>query len=503
MRVEQKCLLIRADANTQLGTGHLMRSLAVAQAWQALGGQAIFMTVCDHDRLLERLRGEAFPVLELEETQPGQWSATLRMLGAYPDAWVLLDGYHFGPMYQQRIREAGHPLVVVDDTAHVDHYYADIVVNQNIYARELNYACEPDTRLVLGARYALLRREFCAWRSWRREIPPVARKVIVTLGGSDPHNLTLRAINALQQMQLDGLEAVVIAGASNPHFDLLEDAVQTSPTMQLVRNATNMPKLMAWADMAVSAGGSTCWELAFMGLPAVVMVSAKNQRRVAESLAASQTVRNLGWHSTVSASMLSDALYDLAHSKDGRSLMSRQGRELIDGKGSERVVNEMICDSTLRVRSARMGDMRRVFEWANDRLTRQMSFHSDPIPWKTHQAWFNRVIGDPKTRLMIVESHKEGRDTWCPIGQVRVDADGSVSISLDPAFRGRGLSLCALQKAIQYFQREWGGKRSLKAYIKPNNRASRTIFTEAGFEFVSEAVVANQSCLEYADGSEG
>ena len=92
----------------------------------------------------------------------------------------MLDGYHFRPSYQLRVKDSGHPLLVIDDMAHLDHYYADVVLNQNIHAEQLDYSCEPYARMLLGSRYVLLRREFWPWREWQREIPQVAHKVLVT-----------------------------------------------------------------------------------------------------------------------------------------------------------------------------------------------------------------------------------------------------------------------------------------------------------------------------------
>jgi UDP-2,4-diacetamido-2,4,6-trideoxy-beta-L-altropyranose hydrolase len=337
--------LVRADANAQMGTGHLMRCLALAQAWQAQGGEAIFVTACDSKGLRRRLRDEGFQVVELEKTypDPGDWEATSQALAAHPDAWVVLDGYHFDPAYQRRVKRAGHPLLVIDDMAHLDHYYADVVLNQNIHAAQLDYSCEPDTRLLLGTDYVLLRREFWPWRDWEREIPDVARKVLVTLGGGDPDNQTLKVIHALQQVNVDGLEATVVIGASNPHFEELESAIRHSSfDSRLVHNVSNMPKLMAWADVAVTAGGSTCWEIAFLGLPNILLVLADNQKGIAEKLGKASVARSLGWYGGVTSKRMAETLSNLVNDRKQRQQMSVNGQKLVDGKGGKRVVSTLV-----------------------------------------------------------------------------------------------------------------------------------------------------------------
>lgn len=339
-----KQLIIRADASTQIGTGHLMRCLALAQAWKDARGQVVFITACQNEGLLQRLREEKFDVHVLGHPYPdsSDWDYTKNILAACPSAWVVLDGYHFDEVYQQRFKEAGHRLLVIDDMAHLKHYYADIVLNQNLHAEQLHYPCEPYTRLLLGTRYVLLRREFLGWKDWKREIPEIARRVLVTLGGGDPENYTLKVIQALQKVDVSGLEATVVIGATNRHEDKLEKAVRKSSIpIRLVRNAENMPELMAWADVAVSAAGSTVWELMFMGVPAILVSVADNQKQIAESaetaaVAIHVNPKSAGWTKKIAEELQMSAL-----DAKVRSTFSYEGRSLVDGVGRTRIVQSI------------------------------------------------------------------------------------------------------------------------------------------------------------------
>jgi UDP-2,4-diacetamido-2,4,6-trideoxy-beta-L-altropyranose hydrolase len=345
MQFEGKSLFIRADANTHMGTGHLMRCLALAQGWKARGGRAMFITACESDSLRHRLSDEGFQVIMLERSypEPADWETTSQALAAHPGAWVVLDGYHFDPAYQCQIKEAGHRLLVIDDMAHLNHYYADVVLNQNINAERLRYSCEPYTRLLLGTRYVLLRAEFLAWQGWRREIPKVAHKVLVTLGGGDPNNVTLKVIQALQQLDVPGLKVRVIVGPANPHLQTLQQAVDFSRcSMQLLTAVTNVPELMAWADIAISAGGSTCWEIAFMGLPSYTIVLAENQVGVAEMLHKQGVSVNMGWFSSIDQTKMAQVVSDLIQDKQRRSYMSDQGRSIVPGLGTRYVVSTIL-----------------------------------------------------------------------------------------------------------------------------------------------------------------
>ena len=276
-------LVLRADASTQIGTGHFMRSLALA--WKDAGGEVKVITVCQSEGLLQRLREEEFGVHLLAHSypDPGDWACVKNILVAHPSTWVVLDGYQLDEAYQKKVKEVGHRLLVIDDMAHLKHYYADIVLNQNLPAEQLRYTCEPYTRLLLGTRYVLLRREFLAWRDWKRDIPEIAHRILVTLGGSDPDNHTLKVIQALQEVDIPGLEATVVIGPINPNSDVLEAAAtQSRIPVSLVRDANNMPELMARADVAVSGGGTTARELLFMETPALFLILANNQRHIVE-----------------------------------------------------------------------------------------------------------------------------------------------------------------------------------------------------------------------------
>jgi len=337
--LRDKRLIIRSDASTRIGTGHLMRCLALAQAWKDAGSQVTFITACQSEELLERLREEGFDLhrLACPYPDPGDWDYTQNVLTISPDAWVVLDGYHFDEVYQQRVKEGGQRLLVIDDMAHLKHYYADIVLNQNLHAEQLKYSCEPYTRLLLGTRYVLLRREFLAWRGWQREIPEIAKRVLVTLGGGDPENHTLKVIQALQKIDIHGLEATVLIGASNPHAKVLEATTRQSRVpIRLIQNARNMPELMAWADVAVSGGGSTVWELAFMGLPGIIVVLADNQRSIASELESAGVAVDLGWYAGATTADIRSSLAQLLAAEEARAEMGQRGQQVVDGRGVER-----------------------------------------------------------------------------------------------------------------------------------------------------------------------
>jgi len=344
-------LLVRADANPAMGSGHVMRCLALAQAWGGRGGPVWFLSRCNNATLRQQIQavGAKFLSLSPDASALLDMQSTLTLLAELKAAYVVLDGYNFDSDYQRAVRAGGCRLLVIDDTVRLTHYNADILLNQNLGAAQLKYDCNSDAVVLLGPEYALLRREFIYWRSRLHTVPETARKVLVTLGGSDPTNATLNVIQALRRLESSRLYIRVVAGPANPHIEELRDAAAAFPgTLELLSAVSDMAALMAWADLAISAAGSTCWELACMGLPAVSLVIAENQRGIAEELGAAGVVFNLGWHAEVSAERLANAVEGLLFSSFRRLRMSQKGRALVDGKGAERVVSALLQRNCVR-----------------------------------------------------------------------------------------------------------------------------------------------------------
>jgi len=331
-------LILRADASTQIGIGHFTRSLSLARAWQESGGRAVLISRCDSPDLLNRAATLVAEVVALEEGDRGI-DQVLAKVPRQPDAWVCLDGYDFGVEDQQRFKDEDINLLVIDDYVHAERYVADVILNQNLDSIDLSYPSEPDTELLLGTRYCLLSPEFRQWRGDVRVAPRLARRVLVSLGGSDPDNVTMKVVQALGLLTDFDLEATVVVGPSNPHFAALNDVLTAADRPhKLVRAAANMPELMHQADVAVSAGGATCWELAIMGVPFATLTIADNQRPNAANLDAANVSMSIGWHADADPARIAQVLAQLVEDQPRRQAMSEAGQKLVDGDGANRVV---------------------------------------------------------------------------------------------------------------------------------------------------------------------
>jgi spore coat polysaccharide biosynthesis predicted glycosyltransferase SpsG len=156
-------------------------------------------------------------------------------------------------------------------------------------------------------------------------------------------NLTLKVVNALDKVNVKDLDVKIVAGASNNHLESLEIAAsKITSSIEIIQYVNDMPELMAWADFAVLAGGSTNLELLFMGLPYTAMITAENQRLNVEKLSLLNATINLGWYENLETGNVAEVLNRLLPSKCLREKMSANCRNLVDGMGAERVVSALM-----------------------------------------------------------------------------------------------------------------------------------------------------------------
>jgi len=339
-------LLIRADAGPEIGAGHVMRCLALAQAWQDRGGRVVFAMAQTTPAIRDRLNDENCEIVRLDAVvgDSQDAAATVSTSREHNPSWIALDGYAFDARYQQQVRDSDCRLLCVDDLAACDNYHAYIVLNPNLSGSETQYVDRTHgAQLLVGTRYSLLRREFRRWANWTRTIPPVAGKVLITLGGGTPSDLALCILDALSQIQSAIESAVFVVGPATEDFDSLNRAAQSlSGKITFVKSATDMAALMTQADVALSAAGSTCWELCCLGLPALLMDVADNQTAEALELDRQGYAKYVGSAATLDPDRLAQELRELLHSEETRRSLSRKGRELVDGRGAERVVSAML-----------------------------------------------------------------------------------------------------------------------------------------------------------------
>ncbi len=338
-------LVIRADASLAAGTGHVMRCLALAQAWRDAVGPVCFVGSLASPALERRLDREGV-VLRPPGRPAGSAADAERTAAVARERharWVVVDGYHLPPDYRAAVRRAGHLLLVIDDNGDRGPYDCDVLLNQNAHAHPDLYAgCPPSVRLLLGTDYVLLRQEFLRAAPRRAHLAPHARRLLITMGGADAGNATLRVMAALGRLSHDGLECEAVLGAANPHRHQLEaESAAQESRVRLIQDPPDLAARMARADAAVSAAGATLWELCFFGIPTLAVGLADNQRPALAHLGRRGAVLDGSDAWATSPRELGSSLDRLIGDRALRTALSRTSRELVDGRGAARVVTAL------------------------------------------------------------------------------------------------------------------------------------------------------------------
>ncbi len=329
-------LTIRADAGPDIGTGHVMRMIALAQAWAGQGGRVHFVGRIDSAPLCERILREGFAQSAPAAVHPDPADLEFLLRHSAPGDWVALDGYHFDTNYMRAVRAAGRKLLVMDDICDRGAYDADIYLNQNLGAEALRPALAQDALSLRGIRYALLRREFAD--AAPRACPAKARRILVTFGGADPQDETGKALEALALLDDPDLEVTVVSGAANPHApDHAARAARLPGTVEALASVDDMSRLMARADLALCAAGSTCWELCRFGVPMLLRPIADNQVGIARELEALGVAVRAAEEPAAMAKVLGALIRDMP----ARARMAETGQRLVDGRGAARVARAM------------------------------------------------------------------------------------------------------------------------------------------------------------------
>jgi UDP-2,4-diacetamido-2,4,6-trideoxy-beta-L-altropyranose hydrolase len=337
-------LIIRADATIELGSGHVMRCLALAQAWQSGGGKVSFALAQSTVAILQYLQDEGMEVIHISGKSGGSGDASrlTEIAKVQGVEWIVLDGYQFDESYQIAAKQAGFKVMLMDDDGRWRHYFADIVLNQNVTAREEMYSKrEPYTTLLLGTKHVMLRREFEPWRRRQRSFPVIAKRILITMGGSDPEGLTLPLLKAIRK--IPDVEMTVVVGGSNPRLAELQHAAKEfGLQLKLLTHVRDMAGIMANSDLAVISGGGTLWELLYMGCPALSYSRAGVQKQIIEKLCSAGAVVDLGPIEDFDECRIQDTVFRLISSLQLRQALGREGRKLVDGQGINRVLNAVI-----------------------------------------------------------------------------------------------------------------------------------------------------------------
>lgn len=380
-------VVIRADANSKIGMGHVMRCLSVADALLKRGEEVLFVTADDTPVPLLTKKGIPYRVLhtdyaDMEAELPKLWNALseLPQGPGVPEAalpqrntFILVDSYYVTEKYLAALKK--RITTIYMDDIYAFSYPVDMLINYNIYGEEMGYekdAAFADTKLLLGTEYVPLREEFSAGAGYaqsRKELSAETENVtpaedrlhqtaeqgrtadggiLITTGGSDSFNLAGQLL--MEAMKYDALkekEYHVVSGSLNPHIGELQALAQKHENIHIHCNVTNMAELMAESEVALSAGGSTLYELCAVGVPVIAFSFAENQERLVQTFVKRGIAQYGGNYRTDGNKMIQNTiagLETLLEDKNLRSEYRKKARTLVDGKGAERIAEALLSE---------------------------------------------------------------------------------------------------------------------------------------------------------------
>jgi spore coat polysaccharide biosynthesis predicted glycosyltransferase SpsG/GNAT superfamily N-acetyltransferase len=495
-------VLLGCDGGGTLGVGHVMRSLALAEAAVAAGHDVVVAGHFEGSFLLAQLAAAPVQVLPLPvRMAEGDLQAFLDVVGRLRPDVVHVDSYAASAQLAELVAASGAQALVSNmEDGTFGRRPAEVVIDPTLGAERSVRSQDGATWLLRGSRYTPLRRQVI--EAGRREAGQIARSVLVVMGGTDPGGLAPLAVELLARTGL-ALEVTVIAVDENARRARTA-AAGSRLSLSVLPPVDGLPAMMSTQDLVISAAGTSVWELCCIGVPAALVLAADNQREGYDQVVAAGAAIGLGRPGPGADEHAVDLLTLALTDARVRAGLVSAGHRVVDGLGAWRVVRmweqalavrrlPVVEIAGLVARPATLHDARRLWQWRNDPATRAGSRSSDEVAWEDHLGWLTASLTRTDRILLVVE------DGDGPVGTVRWDLvpepegehtggdDWEASITVAPQRRGQSLSRPLLRAAEAALSRDTtevtrsGGVRAFLAMVHIGNESSMRLFETSAY----------------------
>jgi len=500
-------VVFRVDASLEVGTGHVMRCLTLAQALKENGANVEF--ICrEHDgNLIDKIRSSGFNVHGLEafeQTKVDNKLAHSHWLGATQEQdahdcvnlletekldWLIVDHYALDEQWEKILKPYCKKIMAIDDLADRKHQ-CDVLLDQTFGRQQEDYLSftNRDCQLLLGSQYALLRPEFAKWRpySLKRRYKPAFKQLFINMGGVDVDNITESILDELKRCNLpNNLKIIIVMGSLAPHLESVKSKALALPyKIEIKVDVGNMAEIMANSDVAIGAAGSTTWERCCLGLPTIQIVTAKNQQFLAETLARYNVVKL--------ARKTKDVNYFLKKSSEWMRGVSSSAEEVCNGMGGYKVFNRMTnYKTTLKkfgevdlCNYVNLNESDKIFtlNMRNHPEVRKWMYNQDKISEKSHFEFIKNLEYDVKKRYFLV---KQEDSVIGSINFSEINLFNSVEFGIyaNPFLQLKGTGKLLESVASQYAFVELGVKK-IKLEVYSNNDRAICFYNKCGFELI-------------------
>ena len=521
-------VVFRVDASLQIGSGHVMRCITLANGLKKQGATVSFISREHIGNLNDFIKNQGFRVYELpllassddlivskEQASKLFHSAWLgvsqledieecqKILQDLQVDWLVVDHYALDIQWEGALTEFCQNCMVIDDLGDRKHQ-CDLLLDQNYDSTQFKYQnLVPDSCLVLsGSKYALLRDEFAQWRevSLKRRTHFKFEHLLITLGGVDVDNVTGQILTSLKKCNLPKtLKITVVMGAMAPHLQSVKALAKSMPFVTEVKaNVTNMAEVMTSADCAIGAAGATTWERCCLGLPTIQMVVAENQKQSANALAASGAVKLLN--------SLKELPGLVETAMDWMQVVSLKASNVCDGLGVKRVIDSLNETSLIKVTQSQnlieikdyvaldSEEHRLVLKMRNASSIKRWMYHTDDITPQEHSKFIESLKDNQSKRYFLVNQADTilGGINLTEINSQNKTAE--LGIFVNPFLSIKGIGQLLIQQAFDYAYNTLDLK-TLKLEVFEDNERAIKAYLKSGFKIVESKLKNNQSIV--------
>jgi len=464
-----------------------MRCLALADALAEIGWKTVFAVRPETTATVAALSTSGLGVLPITCAQESEPEFIKQRISGEP-ALLVVDHYERDVGFEKSCRSWAHQILVFDDGTGRNHE-CDLLVDAAAQsAADYSGRIPDDARVLVGPRVAVLRRSFLVRRAAalaRRDGRPV-KNILVSFGATDAAGMTVPALDGLAGKFDEIILTVAISSRARclEHVRRVVDA-----RTRLVIDCDDMALLMSEADLAIGAAGAMAYERAALGLPAVILRAAENQRGTARLFVDAGAAREVEFASNNGMSELAGVVAHLIDDASARIQMAHLASRLVDGRGPNRLLWDIAgtgktnAGDRILLRAAEPEDEAWLLDLQRQPQTRRYFRNPTAPEASEHHEWFRAALQDSAKWIAIIETERK------PAGVIRLDravpaqSSGAfeISIALHPQFYNRGIASAAMSVVCRLFR-----GATLNADVMPDNMASQRLFARAGFEQVRD-----------------
>lgn len=352
-------IVFRCDASDEIGGGHVMRCLSLAESLSESGAKIYFVSrecegnlffriqLAGHTLIPLAARDNKFTENEniLQEVEANDFIDCIKDICVAD--WLIVDNYSLDSRWEKAVKKYTRKIFVIDDLANRKHD-CELLLDQSFGRKEKEYSkyVRKDTKVLCGSKYSLLRKEFNLYRDKsieRRRKLSRTFEILISMGMSN-NKSTLRILHDLQECSLpEKTKLNVVLGSKDETVKGIESSLRKMKwDSEIFENVDNVAEIMCRSDMAIGASGSTTWERCCLGLPSIVVVLAENQRFIAETLEKYNAVKILWQNGIESPELLCNKISEM-NNDSVLSEMSKSCLNICDGLGVDRVISELRC----------------------------------------------------------------------------------------------------------------------------------------------------------------